>query len=205
MIKILIVDDHPLVKAGIKEMIQSDSQIQLAGEASSGKEAKEIAIQVNPEVVLLDVSLPDCNGTDLIQDLKSQNKNTKVVMLSMHQEPEFIRRAIQNGADGYVLKSSQSQEILKAIHSTQSGKAYFPEELARVAESAGQDADARFTDRELEVLQWVAKGLSAKQIAEKLSISHRTVEVHKQNMMHKSKTKNIADLVRYAFTTRLVS
>lgn len=199
-LNIFIIDDHPMMRAGLRELLKNQAEMVLVGESSTGEEGLE-KLSKNAEdlIVLLDISLPDCKGTELAKKIKLMNSRIQIVFLSMHQEPEFVLQAFRGGAEGYVLKSSESVEILNAIRTVALGKKYVSPELSSILIEEKSKLAVELTSRELEVLSWVVKGLSAKEVAEKMKISHRTVEVHKQNIMKKFDAKNLADVVRIAF------
>jgi DNA-binding NarL/FixJ family response regulator len=211
-IRVLVVDDHPLVREGISLLLSKESSITVVGQAGNGEDALSECAHLSPDVVMLDVSLPDESGIDLARRIKAQRSSTRILFLSMHGEEEFVRQALQAGGDGYVVKASRSEEIVEGIHEVYQGKRYVSAAIGQamsVAPASGggpvlKGAAAEITDREREVLSLVARGLSAKEMARELSISHRTVETHRMNLMKKLGAKNSADLIRIGFASGLV-
>jgi len=204
-VRVLLVDDHPLVRAGIRRVLESHAGLTIVGEAPNGLEALRLIEETRPDVVVLDLAMPELDGLELLQRLRDRSDSLRILVLTMHAQREYIRRAIQAGADGYLLKESAVQELLVAIESVLGGKPYYSPAVA--AELARAAADPReweapprpgLTGREREVLSGIARGLSTKEIAAELDISGRTVETHRANLMRKLELKSIALLTQYA-------
>jgi DNA-binding NarL/FixJ family response regulator len=204
-VRVLLVDDHPLVRAGIRRVLESRAGLTIVGEAPNGLEALRLIEESRPDVVVLDLAMPEMDGLELLERLRDRSDSLRILVLTMHAQREYIRRALQAGADGYLLKESAVQELLVAVESVLGGKPYYSPavaaELARAAaDPPGGKAPARprLTGREREVLSGIARGLSTKEIAAELDISGRTVETHRANLMRKLELKSIALLTQYA-------
>ncbi len=204
--KVLLVDDHPILTDGLKMVFKDSPSFEITFSTSSGTYALAYLKVNRMDLMVVDYSMPDINGVELIRKVKELYPTLKAVMLTMHDEPSVIKEAIAAGADGYVLKKSAMDELAVAMESVLSGKPYLSAEasqrlfqLARQAES-----DELLTDREIEVLRLIIKELTNKEIAEKLFISDRTVEVHRKNLMRKVKCNNTVGLIKYAFAHNLV-
>ncbi|MDO6654448.1 response regulator transcription factor [Anaerobacillus sp. 1_MG-2023] len=213
MIKVLLVDDHAVVRMGLKMLLNSLKDMEVVGEASEGNEGIEKAMETNPDVVLMDLSMPHGkDGLSATSELKKQLPHTAILILTMHDDEEYLFRAIQAGASGCVLKSAPHDELVQAIRSVCSGNAYLhPSATKRLMEEYignlkqdEMDTYQLLSDREKEVLTLVAKGYSNKEIAEKLVISVKTVETHKGNVMGKLKIKTRPELVSFALKKGLL-
>ncbi len=215
-ITLILADDHRLVRDGIKSLLNGATDITVLAEAENGVQAAELAEQHKPTVMLLDISMPHLNGLEAIKAIKSRSPETKVVMLSMHEEPEYIIKSLKNGASGYLLKTVARDELLKAIRTIAEGEVYYQSDVAQTvmqsfSSESLKDASPKaenmpiLTEREKEVLHCVAEGLSTKQIAKKLFISPRTVEVHRSNIIKKLGAQNAAELVRLAIQYGLIA
>ena len=213
MIKVLLVDDHAVVRMGLKMLLNSLKDMEVVGEASEGNEGIEIAMKTNPDVILMDLSMPHGkDGLSATSELKKQLPHTAILILTMHDDEEYLFRAIQGGASGCVLKSAPHDELVQAIRSVCSGNAYLhPSATKRLMEEYignlkqdEMDTYHLLSDREKEVLTLVAKGYSNKEIAEKLVISVKTVETHKGNVMGKLKIKTRPELVSFALKKGLL-
>jgi two-component system, NarL family, response regulator NreC len=213
VIKVLLVDDHAVVRMGLKMLLNSQKDMEVVGEASEGNEGIEIAMETNPDVILMDLSMPHGkDGLSATSELKKQLPPTAILILTMHDDEEYLFRAIQAGASGCVLKSAPHDELVQAIRSVCSGNAYLhPSATKRLMEEYignlkqdEMDTYQLLSDREKEVLTLVAKGYSNKEIAEKLVISVKTVETHKGNVMGKLKIKTRPELVSFALKKGLL-
>ncbi|MBF0707778.1 MULTISPECIES: response regulator [Bacillales] len=213
MIKVLLVDDHAVVRMGLKMLLNSLKDMEVVGEASEGNEGIEKAMETNPDVILMDLSMPHGkDGLSATSELKKQLPHTAILILTMHDDEEYLFRAIQAGASGCVLKSAPHDELVQAIRSVCSGNAYLhPSATKRLMEEYignlkqdEMDTYQLLSDREKEVLTLVAKGYSNKEIAEKLVISVKTVETHKGNVMGKLKIKTRPELVSFALKKGLL-
>jgi two-component system nitrate/nitrite response regulator NarL len=209
-IKIFLVDDHPVVRTGVKAILKKKPYIKVTGEASGGVEAVEKILAYPPDIVLLDVSLPDINGTEVIKRVKEKNKRIKILGYSIHNSGEYISEFIRLGAHGYILKDSPPDDLLIGIEAVYSGKNFFSSQIneelmQKQIEKIRQSKqtflkEKKLTNREYEVLIRLANGMTNKEIAETLSLSIRTVEAHREHLMQKLEAKNIAVLVKYALT-----
>lgn len=205
-IKVLLADDHPLVRGGVRAGLSLDKSIQVVGEASNGEEAVEMAKKLSPDILLMDISMPKMGGFEAAKYLKKTLPKVKCIILSMHEDKEYVRQMMQSGAKGYLLKDCDPQDILRAIHAVYAGKTFFSQTisdtiLSDVVDGSGQmegPSRSRLTSRESEVLALLAEGLSNKEAASKLKIGLRTVETHRERIMSKLDIHNVAGLIRYA-------
>ncbi len=211
-VRVAVVDDHPLVRKGLLQLLQTDPGIEIAGEAECIAGVMELMRVEKPQVILLDISLGTENGLTVPELLRVEFPSVpRIIFLSMHAEEAIVARALNAGGSGYLVKSSDTSEILSAIHRVFEGEIYIGTNLDSQKISAlhaeltnsFQQAPA-LTPRELEVLRLVAVGLSAKEVANQLKISHRTVEVHRNNMLRKLGVKNTAELVVVAHRLLIV-
>jgi two-component system, NarL family, nitrate/nitrite response regulator NarL len=200
--RIMLVDDHPLFLEGVRERLLRSERIEIVGQATSAAEALARLESLAPDVVLLDISLPDMDGLTLISRIRRENIQVKVAVLTMHSEKEYVLQALRAGAQGYLLKSSPSSELLQALEALQQGKRFFSSGLPeRVIDALAEEPTSephRLTQREREILRLVSAGLSSKEIAERLNIGVRTVEKHRENCMKKLGTHSVVDLTRMA-------
>ncbi len=214
MVKLLIVDDHAVVRSGLMMLLNGKNYIEVIGEASEGDEAIQKAKELNPDVVLMDLSMPHGkDGLTATQELHELMPDIAILILTMHDDEEYLFRAIQSGASGYILKNAPHEDLLEAIESVSTGNAYLTPSATKVLMSGyldrvkkGDNADtfALLSEREKEVLEWIAKGYSNKEIAERLVISVKTVESHKSNLMEKLGLKSRPELVKYAMKKGLL-
>lgn len=206
---ILIVDDHPVFREGLKALLARRSEFKVIGEAADGAQGLRKALELKPDVVLMDISLPDRSGIEVTYDIRSSLPETRVAILSMHLDIDYIARAFQAGATGYVVKESATERLIECLEAVTKGRYFVDSSLShKVVESLlhPRDQKARMTDaaygtltsREQEVMRLLAEGLSAKEIAEKLCISQKTVENHRASIMRKLDLHTAMDLVRYA-------
>lgn len=209
-VRVMIVDDHPVVRKGVAAYIGKLQNYQVVGEAQSGAEALQKARSLAPNIVLLDVDMPHTGGMAVLEQFRVRFPQTKVIMHTMHERSEFIVRAIQAGVKGYVLKHAPQQDLLDALERVASGGCFFSKDVMDVALGqflrAQQDAERdELTSREREVLVQIAEGLSNKEIAWLLSIGVRTVETHRERVMRKLNIHSIAGLTRYAILNGLIA
>ncbi|MEH6904426.1 MULTISPECIES: response regulator transcription factor [Neobacillus] len=207
MIKILLVDDHAVVRMGLKMLLNTNPEMEVIGEASEGNEGIKKALKLKPDVVVMDLSMPHGkDGLSATTELKKLKPEINILILTMHDDEEYLFRAIQGGASGCILKSAPHDELMSAIESVANGDAYLhPSATKRLMEeylgsvkNDGNDTYNLLSDREKEVLTLIAKGYSNKEIAEQLVISVKTVETHKGNLMEKLQMKTRPELVEYA-------
>ncbi|TYL46774.1 response regulator transcription factor [Marinomonas sp. IMCC 4694] len=205
-IRVLLVDDHMLVLDGLQARLELEGNIDIIATASNGLEALEKAKVTRPDLVLMDVSMPVLNGLEATKRFKVEQPNVKILMLSMHNDKEYILSLIQSGANGYVLKDVSSEELVQAINTVYQGGTYFSSGASDALFStvAVPKQCDELTKREIAVLKEVAVGLSNKEIAQLLSISVRTVETHRQNLKNKLDIHTSAGLIKYALAHHLI-
>ncbi|HEV2329635.1 MAG TPA: response regulator transcription factor [Verrucomicrobiae bacterium] len=208
-IKVFLVDDHPLVRKGVSVCLSRHKDIKIVGETGDSREVISLAHELQPDVILMDVGMPYMSGTMVTDLLRREMPNVKVLVLSIHETAEFVREAIQAGARGYVLKGIPCADLICAVQTVYRGELYFNAKLMQSFQEqtvpAGKDGEApRLTEREREVLIQIAEGGSNKDIASKLGIAVRTVETHRENLMHKLKIHSAAGLARFAVARQLV-
>ncbi|MBI4311616.1 MAG: response regulator transcription factor [Chloroflexi bacterium] len=201
--RVLIVDDHPVVRKGIRAVLEAEPSIEVVGEASNGLEALKKCGEISPDVLFLDISMPVMNGLEASGRIKAEYPNTKVILLTMHEEDEYFFQALSVGASGYMIKGAKSEELVMAIQSVMQGGVYLQPSLAKelVTDYLRTKAAAAYdglTQREAEVLQHIAEGFTNKQIAEQLYISITTVQTHRAHLMEKLDLHTQAELIKYA-------
>ena len=197
MIRLLLVDDHPLVREGLRARLSSEADIQVVGEAGNAVEALAAVEAHAPTLVLMDIGMKDVNGIELASHLLDKNSNLAVLMLSMYDSVEYAQRALHAGARGYVLKDAPSSEILNALHTVAGGGTYLSSEMSQRLFRAPAP-QSQLSAREQDMLAHLAHGQSSKQIARALDLSVRTVEAHRQNIRRKLELETQADLIKYA-------
>jgi len=214
-IKVVLVDDHKIVRDGIKALLADDESIVIVGEAASGPEFLELIEKTDSDVVLMDINLGETSGIDLTQQVLETKSELNIIMLSMHMSDEFITNSIEAGAKGYLPKTTSQEELLSAIKTVSEGKEYYNNEVSDVllksyikkTKNASKEKEVevvQLTKRENEILILFAQGLSNKEIASQLFISIRTVESHKNNIMQKLDLKSTVELVKYAIKHKLI-
>jgi DNA-binding NarL/FixJ family response regulator len=205
-IRVILADDHVFVRDGIKSLLENEANITVVGEATDGLEALSLIDSLQPDLLILDIRMPNMTGIEVVEQLRSKNNLVKIVMLSMHESEEYVLKSIQAGADGYLLKGSSKEEFLKALHTIANGGKYFSGDISSILigqltnpvlaaepkQSLGDDQI--ITKREKEILKLLLSGKGNKEIAEALDISKRTAEVHRFNLMKKLKVKNLMEL-----------
>lgn len=203
MINVLLVDDHILIRKGIALLLENQGDIAVVGEANDGEEAIQLAYQKNPDVILMDISIPNgIDGFTATKEIKKHLPQIKIIFLTMHNEVAFIQQAIEVEADGYILKNSQGGIMYEAIQAVIHNKTYFevglpPEQIEKLFKNKGKQKSDVLSTREQGILRLTILGYSNVQIAEKLFISSKTVESHKSNIMQKLKVKSKAELIQY--------
>jgi DNA-binding NarL/FixJ family response regulator len=204
-VRILMVDDHPIVLAGLKALVGADPDFAIVGEARDGRTALRLARQLVPDVVVMDISLPEMNGIELAAALRAERPECRILVLTVHEERAYLRQLVELGVGGYLLKRSAADELSRAIHAVAAGGMYLDPAIAgkvvgRLARGSGHQAgqQAELSDRETDVLRLVAGGHSNKAIASRLNISVKTVETYKARAMEKLGFRSRVDVVRYA-------
>jgi len=212
-IRVLIAEDHSIVRDGIRLLLQSEPDFVVVAEAANGREAVARAKETQPDVAILDISMPDLGGLDATPLVKAESPQTQVLILTMHESDEYFFRALQVGASGYVLKKAATQDLLAAVRAVARGEAFlYPsvakkligDYLQRVQTGAAQSNYARLSDRERQVLILIAEGMSNQQIAERLIISPSTVQTHRAHILEKLGLQTTADIVKYAVQHGLI-
>lgn len=210
-IKVLVVDDHPVVRKGLHTCLAKQDRLKIVGEASNGDEAIAKARALSPDIVLMDIDLPGMSGLAVTELLRKQSPALKVLVLSVHSNKDYIFRIIQAGAHGYVSKESSPDELLRAIDSVCDGEPFFSPEIARAALNqlvtggGKKEPFTQLTDREREVLALIAEGRSNKEVASVLGIGVRTIETHRERIMRKLGIHTIAGLTRFAIQNGVIS
>lgn len=207
VIKVVLADDHVLVRDGIKALLEDQTGIQVIDEASDGKEALEVVTRSNPDLLIVDIRMPELTGIEVVSALKKMGSTVKTMVLSMHDSEEYVVKAIQAGADGYLLKGASKEEFLKALNNVASGGKYFTGDVSAIIMNNFVNGNAvaepkvevkelpfKLTKREKQILDLVLQLKNNKDIAEELSISKRTAEVHRFNLMKKLEVKNLMEL-----------
>ncbi|HVM74871.1 MAG TPA: response regulator transcription factor [Candidatus Saccharimonadales bacterium] len=203
-LKVLLVDDHALVRRGFRRMLEDEPSFQVVGEASDGLEAVELAEQLKPEVIVMDCALPQINGIEASRRILARLPEISILMLSMHSEDTLVRQALEAGAKGYVLKNAMDLDLVSAIKKVAEGKTVLDPQIMRSGNLKGE-RDTGLTPRELEILQHIVAGKSNKQIATELNLSVNTVSVHRANIMDALGIHKTAELVVYAIRNGLVN
>jgi len=211
--KILLVDDHKILRDGIRSLVKGYDDIEVIGEASDGKTALQMVKELLPDLVVMDISMPDMNGIDATRKIQNEHPDVKVIALSMHHDKQFVSEIFRAGASGYLIKDSAFDELDHAIRVVMSGKTYINPQIASlVVESLVSQSStphpqsfSLLTEREREVLQLIAEGRSTKQIAFDLSVSSKTVESHRRQVMGKLNIRSVAELTKFAIREGLTS
>lgn len=208
--RLLLADDHPVIRRGIAACLTSHPELEVVGEAHDGKETLRKARELSPDIILMDIDMPHTNGLAVTETLRKELPNIKVLILSMSNSSTFVPRILQSGARGYIAKDAPTEELVKAIETVQRGETFFGEEVAQIALKqlmGGNEPGANsreLSPRERDVLIGIAKGLSNKEIATQLNIGTRTVETHRDNLMRKLDIHSVGGLTKYALANGLV-
>lgn len=208
-IRVLVVDDHSVVREGIRHVLEGGDGFQVVAEAANGAEALERAAGAHPDVVLLDLSMPGTSGLDVVRQLRARHPDTRVLILSVHDDREYVLESVRVGAHGYLRKDSSPADIRQAIRAVHAGDSFFSPPAARHLTAAVQDQAATdrlddLTSREREILLRVARGRTNREAAVELGISVRTVETHRDSLMRKLGIHTVAGLTRFALEHRLL-
>ena len=212
-IKVLIADDHQIVREGLRSMLEKEAGIKVVGEAENGRTTLRLARELTPDVIIMDVAMPDLNGIEATRQIVTEFPKIKVIALSMHDDRRFILNMIKAGAKGYLLKDSAFKDLAKAIRMVSAKQTYLSPEIADIvvkdylATSSADESSAfsLLSPREREVLQLIAEGKTTNQIGEHLHISIKTVETHRAQLMAKLKVKGVAELTKYAIREGLTA
>lgn len=208
-IRVLVADDHMIVRTGIRHVLEGQAEFEVVGEAASGEEALELTPQLKPDVVLLDISMPGPSGLQVTERLRATSPGTRVLILSMYDNAEYVLESVRAGAHGYLLKDTAATELRDAVRTVCRGESYFSPPVATRLTAAVRGEEPhpgldQLTGREREVLLGIARGQTNKEIAGELGISHRTVETHRESLMRKLKLRSVAELTRFALSAGLV-
>jgi two-component system response regulator NreC len=212
-IRVFLVDDHTVVRQGLRRILESDDEIEIVGEAGDGRTAIDLVQKLRPHVVVMDVAMPELNGIEATRQILKRVEGAKVLVLSMHGDDVYVRQALKAGARGYLLKDSEDLDLIKAVKAIRGGGSFFSPPVSKVvlsgylgdkADGDAEDSVARLTDREREVLQLIAEGKTNKEVAHSLTVSVNTVETHRKHIMEKLDLHNTAELVRFAIRTKIV-
>lgn len=212
-IKIILADDHKVLREGLKSLLNQHNDIQVIGEAADGHEAIKLTKELSPDIVILDIGMPNMNGIQAAQHIIAAAPATKILALSMHEDHQFVMKMLQAGASGYMLKDCAFEELISAVKTISNGKYYLSKDVTGVVindyinkiqemDSAGKSV---LTPRERETLQLIAEGKSTAETAELLNVSTKTVETHRKNIMDKLDIHSIAELTKYAVREGLTS
>jgi two-component system, NarL family, response regulator NreC len=213
-IRILLADDHTVMRKGLRLLLESHPDFRVVGEAADGREAVDQAESTDPDVVVLDITMPNLSGIEAAQRIASQLPHTAIVFLSMHSDEGYVLRALKSGAKGYLLKDSAESDLIEAIKAVSQGKTFFSAEISKmlvedyireIRARGMEDSYELLTSREKEILQLLAEGKSNKDIAGLLNVSLHTVETHRRNLQEKLNLHSFADLVLYAVRKRVIS
>jgi two-component system response regulator NreC len=209
-IRILIADDHGVVAEGLKHLVEAQADMEVIACVGDGREAVQQARDTHPDVVLMDLSMPELNGADATRAILERDPKCRVIVLSMYAQREYVRRALKAGAAGYVVKRSAAKEVVDAIRAVHAGQRYLSPRVADVVledytDDKQDDPLALLSPREREVLQLLAEGRTGAQIAERLSLSQKTVETYRARLVEKLKIRDVAGLVRFAIQRGLIS
>lgn len=214
--KILIADDHQVVRDGLRNILESIGSIAVVAEVANGEEAISKYKELKPDLVIMDISMPVMNGIDATRIIKQNDPNANILILTMHDNQEYLNQIIRSGAKGFVLKNTDKEELIEAVKTVASGENFFSKDISKLIidnyirtakepEKVSNYKEIPLTKREIEILKHIASGYSNQEIANMLFISYNTVDTHRKNIMHKLSIKNTAGLVRYAIEKGLIS
>lgn len=210
-IKIVVADDHQLFREGLVNLLESDENIQVVGQAEDGEIAIKKVLDLKPDILLTDIAMPNMNGMEATRNLKKQFPDLKIIAVSMHSDRQFVKGMLTAGTDAYLLKNCTHQQLLEAVHTVYNGKKYLSQDITEMVISGyldgPGDTDDRYnqlSEREKEIFLLLAEGVSTREIGDKLFISVKTVGTHKQNILEKLDLKNNSDIVKYALKKGLI-
>jgi two-component system response regulator NreC len=210
----MLADDHKLMRSGLRVLLEQQADLSVVGEASDGREAVVLAEAVKPDVLVMDIGMPNLNGIEAAAQIAQAHSKTAIVMLSIHSDESYVLRALKAGAKGYLLKDSAEADLLRAVHAVAEGKSFFSPAVSKVLlddyvrklkRSGTEDPYDLLTPREREVLQLVAEGKSNKDVAQLLNLSVYTVETHRSNIMEKLNLRGVPELILYAVRKGIIS
>lgn len=213
-VRVIIADDHPLIRSGLRSLLERNGEFQVVAEAANGAEAIDLASAHKPDLMLMDVGMPRINGTDAAQHISAKLPATRIIIVSMHSDEAYVLRALKAGARGYLLKASPEADILAAARAVASGHAYFSPAIAKVLvddymaeiqRRGAEDSYDLLSLREKEVLKLLVEGSTNRDIADLLHVSPATVETHRNNIFHKLHLHSLPELILYAVRKGLVS
>lgn len=213
-IRVIVADDHTMIRSGLRALLDRAPDIEVVGEAQDGRQAIQKAQELQPNVVLLDIAMPNLNGIEAARQIVSKQEGVGVVILSMHSDEGYVLKALKAGARGYLLKDSSEIDVINAVRAVSAGKAYFSPEISRMMaddylrqmqQRGVEDSYELLTSREREVLQMLAEGKSNKEVASALDLSLHTVETHRSNILQKLNLHSIPELILYAVRKGIVS
>lgn len=213
-IRVVLADDHAVLRAGLRPLLNAEPDLEVIGEAANGHEAIDQVARLAPDVIIMDLTMPDMNGLDAIAEITSQHLDTKVLVLTMHADEQYIVQVIQSGAAGYVLKSAADTDLIHAIRQVAQGKTYLYPDAAHILveyyrrqdvnRHKEEDSLSLLSEREREVLTYTARGFSSREIGEMLFISDKTVETYRRRLMEKLDLHHRSDIVQYALQKGLL-
>lgn len=210
-IRILLVDDHTVLREGLKALLNSETDLRVIGDVSDGRQAIEAVRTLNPDIVVTDISMPGLSGFECVRLLRQEHPTLKIVILSMHANHEYVTKVLQHGANGYVVKQADAGEVIAAIRAVMAEGAYLSPSISKhliddyLSQNPAQQAGPKLTTREREVAQLIAEGHSTREISEVLTISIKTVETHRANIMKKLNAKTPASIIKYAIKKGWIS
>jgi two-component system response regulator NreC len=213
-IRIVLADDHTVLREGIRSLLEDQPDMQVVGEAEDGRAVVQLAAELQPDVILMDIAMPRLNGLEATRQIKKRFPEVKVLILTVHSDEEYIRQILRAGASGYLVKQAAPNELISAIEAIQRGESYLSPSVSKkvvqeyvqhAAGSTEEDSHERLTDREREVLQLIAEGNSTRDIAELLHMSVKTAETHRARLMRKLDIHSTAELTQYAIRKGVIS
>lgn len=212
-IRILLADDHTILRQGLRSLLSGQPGMSVVGEAENGRQAVQLARELKPDLAIMDVSMPDLNGIDATAQIRALDPPVRVIALSMYSDRRFVQQMFKSGAAGYLLKDCAAEELARAVRTVMDGQAYLSPAIAGVVvgeflrglTAEGTPGFPALTSREREVLQLIAEGRSTKEVASRLSVSVKTVETHRRQIMEKLQVNSVADLTKYAIREGLTS